>query len=84
MGDGLGTVDQLVPQHLGAFRCVLDLDGDGQFAGATDGLLLTRALAGLSGTVVTQGALAVGATRTSWSAIRTHLEQNCGVTGLAP
>ena len=84
LGDGLGSIPQLVPQHLGAFRCVLDLDGDGQFATTTDGLLLARALAGLSGTAVTQGALGAGATRISWSAIRTYLEQKCGVTGLAP
>jgi len=84
LGDGLAPFSQLVPQHLGAFRCVLDLDGDGKFATTTDGLLLARALAGLSGTSVTQGALGAGATRTSWSAIRTYLEQNCGVTGLAP
>jgi hypothetical protein len=84
LGDGLSPLSQLAPQHLGAFRCVMDLDGDGQFASTTDGLLLARALAGLSGTSVTQGALGAGATRTSWTEIRAYLELNCGVTGLAP
>ena len=63
---------------------MMDVDGDGQFTLATDGLIISRALAGLSGTAVIQNSLGAGATRTTWQAIRFYLETNCRVLGLAP
>ncbi len=64
--------------------CNMDLDGNGRYSSTTDGLLYSRALAGLSGTAVTNGALGAGAKRTTWAEIRAYLEQACKVTGLAP
>lgn len=75
--------DHYVPQFV-APRCELDIDGDGQISAATDGLIAARALAGMSGSAVTTGALAAGATRTTWPQIRNFLVRACGVAGLAP
>jgi uncharacterized delta-60 repeat protein len=45
-----------------------------------DGLILMRAMAGLSGDVVTNGlAFPAGAARTTWDEIKTHLVANCGM-----
>ncbi len=58
-------------------RC-LDLDGDGVSRASTDGLMLIRALLGMTGTSVTAGAIASPAPpRSTWSAIRSHLQLNC-------
>lgn len=79
----IGGDDHAVPQFV-APRCELDIDGDGIFSAATDGVLAARALAGMSGSAVTAGALGGGATRTSWPQIRNFLIRACGVAGLAP
>ena len=62
----------------------LDLDGNGKFDALTDGLMLIRAMFGLTGTAVTNGAI-VGPSvpRPTWAAIRTYLNSNCG-TSFAP
>jgi hypothetical protein len=66
------TWSQLQPfVHLPA----LDLDGDGATSPATDGVMLLRAMFGLTGNAVTSGAL-VG-TRT-WSEIRSYFNTRCG------
>ena len=65
------------------FRCSLDFDDDGRTDALTDGLLLVRALFGLTGTAVTGGTIGAGATRTDWADVRTFLNQYCG-TSLAP
>jgi hypothetical protein len=44
----------------------------------TDSLLLMRALFGLTGTAVTNGAVGASATRPNWTAIRNYLNANCG------
>ena len=62
--------------------CTLDVDGNGTRDALTDGLLLLRALFGLTGTSVTTGAIGASATRTNWSAIRGYLNGNCGTTFL--
>ncbi|MBL8310998.1 MAG: hypothetical protein JNL19_11290 [Burkholderiales bacterium] len=67
-----------------AAGCSPDIDGDGQVRATTDGILLLRAALGLGNAAVTNGAIGAGATRTSWSAIRTYLSGTCGMTGLAP
>ena len=75
-----GTVD------MGAFEspvlappCTLDVDGSGGAPDAlTDGLLMIRAMFGLTGTSVTTGATAVGAPRNNWTLIRAYLNGSCG------
>lgn len=49
--------------------CILDLDGDGFVDASTDGLLLIRILFGLTGTAVTNGAIAPNASRKTYAAI---------------
>ena len=45
-----------------------------------DGLVLLRALFGLTGTAVTNGiAFPQGTSRATWDAIKTHLNANCGM-----
>ena len=65
------------------FGCTLDVDGNGSQDALTDGLLILRALFGLTGTAVTTGATAMNATRTGWSDISAYLNTNCGAN-LAP
>jgi len=50
--------------------CLLDIDGNGSIDALTDGLLILRAMFGLSGTSVTNGAIGGGATRTTWAQIQ--------------
>lgn len=83
LGDGLPRRSrELAPRVVGG--CTLDLDGDGTTTATTDGLLLARALLGFSGSAVTSQAIATGAARQNWGAIKAHLERYCGVSGLAP
>ncbi len=49
--------------------CVLDIDGNQSISATTDGLMLLRAMLGLTGTAVTNGAVAPGAPRTTWAQI---------------
>ena len=58
----------------------LDLDGNGQTDPLTDGLMLVRALFGLTGTAVTSNAIGPNATRSNWTAIRNYLNTSCGTT----
>jgi len=51
--------------------CTLDLDGNGEVAAASDGLLLLRSLLGFRGNALTANALGIGATRTDPNAIAT-------------
>jgi hypothetical protein len=68
------------PETIGAFlasdscKRELDVDGDGERASATDGLLVLRYLFGFSGEALVSGALAPGAARTSPEAIRQWLD----------
>lgn len=57
--------------HLAA----LNLDGTGTTDAATDGVLLLRAMFGLTGTAVTNGVAANGQT---WATIRNYLNTQCG------
>lgn len=57
----------------------LDIDGDGKVLATTDGLLLVRALLGLTGDAVVSGALAPTATRSTWPAIRSYLNGQCSL-----
>ncbi|MEP6701502.1 MAG: hypothetical protein ABJB04_00840 [Betaproteobacteria bacterium] len=63
---------------MGFPRCTLDIDDNGSIDALTDGLILIRAMLGLTGTAVTQGAAGTDAMRSTWSAIRAYLNGNCG------
>lgn len=82
-GHGHSGIYQTTPQYVAAPGCALDFDGDGVTRATTDGVLPVRALRGMSGTAVGSGASGPG-TRGTWPLVRTHLEEKCGVTGLAP
>ena len=61
--------------------CTLDIYGNNSVDALTDGLLLIRAMFGLTGTAVTAGAIGSGApTRTGWGNIRTYLNGSCGTS----
>jgi len=64
--------------------CSMDIDGDGKVSPTTDGLMLARASAGLTGSAVTSGALGAGSQRSTWAAIRDYLVMQCGMTTIAP
>jgi hypothetical protein len=65
------------------YGCALDVDGNGATDALTDGLLMLRAMFGLTGTPAINGAIGGGATRNNWALIRTWLNGNCG-TGFGP
>lgn len=54
-------------------QCVLDLDGNGLIEPATDGLILFRTMAGLSGPPAIAGGIGAGPTRSTWNAIRPYI-----------
>ena len=53
----------------------LDIDGDRIVDPLTDGLLLARAMMGLTGAAVINNAIGANAARTSWAQIRLYLNQ---------
>ena len=57
--------------------CV-DVDGNGVADALTDGLVLVRAMFGLTGTSATNGAIGPNASRATWTLIRAYLNGNCG------
>jgi hypothetical protein len=59
-------------------NCSLDVDGNRVRDALTDGLILIRALFGLTGSSVTNNAIGANATRTTWEQIRPYLNGNCG------
>jgi hypothetical protein len=61
-----------------AGACSLDVDGNGAIDGLTDGLLLLRAMLGLTGTAATHDATGAGAVRADWASIRSYLNASCG------
>jgi uncharacterized repeat protein (TIGR01451 family) len=76
-----GTVtDAVQPFALVVARppCSLDIDDDAKTDAMTDGLMLMRAMLGMTGTPVTQGALGADAHRNTWGAIRDFLNTRCG------
>ena len=81
---GYLTVSCKIGSSVPPGACSLDLDGDGQVRGTTDGLMLIRIALGLPGNVITAGAVASAATRPNWTAIRSYLSTSCGLTGLPP
>ncbi|MEO7761009.1 MAG: hypothetical protein ABIS68_03750 [Casimicrobiaceae bacterium] len=81
VGGGAGTFRVATGALLAA--CSLDVDGSNSIDALTDGLLMLRAMFGLTGTAVTNGAVAAGAPRANWTAIRAYLNGSCG-TNFAP
>jgi subtilisin family serine protease len=59
-------------------RCNMDIDGDGQVLSTTDGLMLMRAMMGMTGTAVSSAA-APGSPRNDWAIIRPFLVDVCGM-----
>jgi Domain of unknown function (DUF4394) len=75
--DGTESIDGLA--FAPAVNECLDLDGDGVVSANTDGLMLLRALLGMTGSAVTSAALPTPTPpRSNWTAIRTHMNANCG------
>ena len=66
-----------IRNHLNAQR--MDIDGDGSVDAATDGVLLLRALLGMSGNALINNAVSPCATRVTWTDIRAHLVGSCGL-----
>ena len=60
-------------------NCSSDIDGDGKVLPTTDGLLLARVAAGMTGNAVISGAIAAGAPRNTWPQIRDYLITQCGM-----
>jgi len=56
----------------------LDVDGNGATDALTDGLMLIRAMFGLTGTAVTNNAVTPGAPRDDWAKVRGYLNASCG------
>jgi hypothetical protein len=62
----------------GGGGCTLDVDGNTQIDALTDGLMLIRAMFGLTGTAVTNNAVGPNATRNTWALIQPYLNGHCG------
>ena len=60
--------------------CTLDVDGNHAIDALTDGLILIRAMFGLTGTSVTNGAVGAGSTRNTWALIQPYLNGSCGAS----
>jgi hypothetical protein len=60
--------------------CSLDIDGNTIIDALTDGLMLLRAMFGLTGTSVTSNAVGPGATRSTWAQVRSYLNGNCATS----
>ncbi|MFO1344311.1 MAG: S8 family serine peptidase [Burkholderiales bacterium] len=56
--------------------CSMDVDGDGQALPTTDGLIIMRAMMGMTGTAVSSAATA-SASRNTWDSIRNYLKNVC-------
>jgi uncharacterized protein DUF1566 len=63
-----------------ALPCSLDVDGNSAIDALTDGLMLLRAMFGLTGTSVTNNAIGGNPTRSTWGQIQPYLNTNCGTT----
>jgi len=60
--------------------CNFDIDGNNTIDPLTDGLLLLRAMFGVTGTAATSGAVGAGATRVTWDQLRVFMNSNCGTS----
>lgn len=72
-----------IGNSIDALLVTLDIDGSGGAAdGASDGLILLRAMLGFTGTAVTAGAISGTPPRNTWALIRPYLNTNCGTSFL--
>lgn|GEM_PF-3369842 len=81
-GSGLGGI--VTSQRMVSSTCSLDIDGDDSVNATTDGVLLSRAALGMSGSAIVTGTTTSEAGRPDWPSIRAFLTTLCGMTGLAP
>lgn len=58
----------------------LDADGSGEVSLLNDGLILMRAMIGLTGSAALEGAINPTATRTNWAQVRAYLNAKCGAS----
>ena len=58
--------------------CSLDFDGNGTVDALTDGLMMLRAMFGLTGNAVTSGAIGGNATRNTWQSLSRYSNVHCG------
>ena len=58
--------------------CSLDIDGNNTIDPLTDGLMLVRAMFGLTGSAVTDNAVGANPSRSTWAQIQPYLNGNCG------
>jgi uncharacterized delta-60 repeat protein len=71
---------ELVGGFHGAMRCSLDIDGNGSYEAATDGVIAARIALGFRGVGVIDGLSFVNAPRSSWAEIRDFLSSQCGLS----
>ena len=57
-----------------------DIDGDGRQDALSDGLMLVRAMFGLTGASVVNGTTSASSTRTTWDQVRAHMNAQCGTS----
>jgi len=74
-----GALIAYYPPAPTAALCSLDADGNGAIDALSDGLLILRAMFGLTGTAVTNGAIGSGTpSRTTWAQLRDFFNTSCG------
>jgi uncharacterized delta-60 repeat protein len=71
---------ELIGGAHGAMRCSLDIDGNGAYEAATDGVIAARIALGFRGVGVIDGLSFVNAPRSSWAEIRDFLSSQCGLS----
>ena len=71
------TSPEAIADFINANRTQYDLDGNGTFDALTDGVMIVRAMFGLSGAAVTSGAIGASAKRGDWIAINAYLANGC-------
>ncbi len=77
----VGTGEQVDGLAVKDTNACYDLDGDGKILPATDGLMLLRALLGMTGASVTANVLPTPTPpRSTWTVIRNYLNSACGMT----
>lgn len=63
-----------VLQYLASIESTLDADGDGAGNALTDGVLILRYMFGMTGALLTEGAIGAGATRSTADAVIAYLD----------
>ena len=77
----MGSGDVTLYAQWGGPGCTLDVDGNGSIDALSDGLMIMRAMFGLTGTAVTSGAIGDGTpSRATWPDIRAFMNLSCGAS----